>query len=63
MWLDAHACQPEQPEDYDDVLIAYLFNFQTGQYRISRCRAEHLLGGSEKVLPHLKGSYCTPDTC
>ena len=55
MWLDAHACQPELPEEYDDILCAYLFNSQTGLYRISRSRAEHLLGGVEKVLPRLKG--------
>ena len=39
MCLDALACQPELPEDYDDILCVYLFNLQTGQYRISRSRA------------------------
>ena len=48
MWLDAHAYQPELPEEYDDILCAYLFNPQTGQYRILRSRAEHLLGGVKR---------------
>ena len=55
MWLVAHAVQPELPEVYDDIVCAYLFNPQTGQYRISRSRTGHLSGGVVKVLPHSKG--------
>ena len=54
MWLVARAVQPELPEN-DDIVCAYLFIPQTGQYRISRSRTGHLSGGVVKVLPHSKG--------
>ena len=54
-WLADNRREPRRAEEFDDCLFAYFQNPDTGTWRISRSKAEHLVAAIERVLPRFKG--------